>query len=84
VNPIVEVRDLAHRFGKVRALDGMTFEVAPGELYGLVGPDGAGKTTCLRAVAGVLVADEGTVRVDGRASGKSWGTCPSDTACMGT
>jgi len=63
--PAVEARGLRRRFGAVQALDGLTFQVARGELYGLVGPDGAGKTTALRAVAGLLAPDEGEARVLG-------------------
>lgn len=61
--PAVAVRGLVRRFGPVTALDDVSFEVARGELFGLVGPDGAGKTTALRILAGVLRADAGTVRV---------------------
>lgn len=60
------VSNLRHRFGETLALDGMSFDVGPGELYGLVGPDGAGKTTTVRALAGLLEVHEGTVRIDGR------------------
>lgn len=56
---------LFRRFGPVEALRGLTFHVAPGELYGLVGPDGAGKTTAIRTLAGLLDPDEGTARVLG-------------------
>jgi ABC-2 type transport system ATP-binding protein len=63
--PAVEARGLTRRFGGVTALDGLTFEVARGELYGLVGPDGAGKTTAIRAVAGLLAPDAGEARVLG-------------------
>jgi len=50
----ISLRGLTRRFGDVAAVDGLTFDVAPGELFGLVGPDGAGKTTTLRMLAGVL------------------------------
>jgi len=53
-------------FGPVAALDGMTFAVRPGEMLGLVGPDGAGKTTAIRALLGLLPLDGGTARVLGR------------------
>ena len=62
----LEARGLAKRFGAVEALRGVSFAVAPGELYGLVGPDGAGKTTAIRALAGLLVVDGGEARVLGR------------------
>ena len=63
--PIAVVSGLKHHFGATLALNGMSFEVGPGQLYGLVGPDGAGKTTTVRALAGLLEANEGTVRIDG-------------------
>jgi len=50
----IEVRGLTRRFGATVAVDGLDFDVAAGELFGLVGPDGAGKTTTLRMLAGVL------------------------------
>lgn len=50
----IAVRALTRAFGARTAVDGLSFEVAPGELFGLVGPDGAGKTTTLRMLAGVL------------------------------
>ncbi len=64
--PVAVVSGLRHRFGTTVALDGMSFEVRPGELYGLVGPDGAGKTTTVRAMAGLLQPAEGTVRIEGQ------------------
>ncbi|HET9595822.1 MAG TPA: ABC transporter ATP-binding protein [Anaeromyxobacteraceae bacterium] len=61
----LEARALSKRFGAVTALDGLSFEVGRGELFGLVGPDGAGKTTAIRALAGLLVPDGGSARVLG-------------------
>ncbi|BDG04514.1 ABC transporter ATP-binding protein [Anaeromyxobacter oryzae] len=58
-------RGLVRRFGAVTALDGLSFEVGRGELYGLVGPDGAGKTTAIRALAGLIRLDGGEARVLG-------------------
>ncbi len=63
--PAVEARGLFRRFGAVQALAGLTFQVERGELYGLIGPDGAGKTTAIRAVAGLLDPDQGEARVLG-------------------
>lgn len=63
--PAISVAALTKRFGAVTALDGVTFAVSPGELFGLIGPDGAGKTTALRILAGVMAADSGTVQVEG-------------------
>ncbi|KAB2950420.1 MAG: ABC transporter ATP-binding protein [Thermoanaerobaculia bacterium] len=61
----IEVAGLARRFGDTVAVAGLDFEVRPGELFGLVGPDGAGKTTTLRMLAGVLRPSAGDARVDG-------------------
>ena len=65
MTPAVSLRDLTRRFGDVMAVDGLTFDVAPGELFGLVGPDGAGKTTTLRMLAGVLRPSTGDALVGG-------------------
>jgi len=61
----VLARGLTRRFGDLAALDGLDLTVAYGEIFGLVGPDGAGKTTALRILAGILVPDAGAVRVAG-------------------
>jgi len=63
--PAVQCIDLRHSFGETRALDGVTFEVAHGEIFGLLGPNGAGKTTTIRVLATLLPADSGTARVAG-------------------
>jgi ABC-2 type transport system ATP-binding protein len=61
----VRVEGLTRRFGSLTAVDGLTFDVAAGELFGIVGPDGAGKTTTLRMLAGILRPTAGTARVAG-------------------
>ncbi len=61
----IEVVDLVRRFGDLEAIRGIGFEVAEGELYGLIGPDGAGKTTTIRALAGLIGLDGGLVRILG-------------------
>ncbi len=63
--PALEARGLVRRFGAVAALDGLSFSVGRGELFGLVGPDGAGKTTAIRALAGLIRLDAGEARVLG-------------------
>jgi len=63
--PLLEVRDLRMSYGPVRALDGVSFEVAPGEIFGLLGPNGAGKTTLLSIVSGLLQASGGHARLQG-------------------
>ena len=64
--PALEARELVKRFGAVEALRGLSFQVGAGELFGLVGADGAGKTTVLRALAGLIVPEGGEARVLGR------------------
>jgi putative spermidine/putrescine transport system ATP-binding protein len=62
----VTMRDLSRSFGPVRALDGLSLDIAPGELVALLGPSGCGKTTALRILAGFESADSGLVSVDGK------------------
>lgn len=64
---IISVRNLKKSYnkGKVRALNGFSFDVEEGEIYGLIGPDGAGKTTLFRILTTLLLADEGSADVDG-------------------
>ncbi len=64
--PAIETAGLVKVYkGGVRALDGITFQVSPGELFGLLGPNGAGKTTAIRILATLLVMTEGSARVAG-------------------
>src|SRR5512136_3183557 len=61
------LRGLAHRRHRtVRALDGITFSMEPGELVGYIGPNGAGKSTTVKVLAGILVPDGGRCEVVGR------------------
>jgi ABC-2 type transport system ATP-binding protein len=54
---------VTRRYGAVTAIDALSFSVHPGEMFGLIGPDGAGKTTTIRLACGLMAADKGTVRV---------------------
>jgi len=63
--PVVEFTSVYKRFGGTTALDGVSFEVRSGEMFGLIGPDGAGKTTALRLVCGLVRPDRGHVRLFG-------------------
>ncbi len=62
---LLETKDLVRTFRSVRAVDGLNLEVRAGEMIGLVGPDGAGKTTTMRLLCGALQATSGTIRVAG-------------------
>jgi ABC-2 type transport system ATP-binding protein len=63
--PIVEASALIKRFDAVAAVDGLSFAVDRGEIFGLVGPDGAGKTATMRMLAGVMKPDAGSIIIDG-------------------
>jgi ABC-2 type transport system ATP-binding protein len=63
---IVEARGVTKWFGETTALDAVDFVVSPGVVHGLLGPNGAGKTTLLSALFGLVLPDEGTVRLFGR------------------
>src|SRR5580704_7065304 len=62
----IDVCDLVKHYGAVEAVRGITFDVRAGEIFGLIGPDGAGKTTTFQILAGVMNATSGTVNVFGR------------------
>jgi ABC-2 type transport system ATP-binding protein len=63
---MIQAIQLTRRFDKLTAVDHVNFEVAKGEIVGLVGPDGAGKTTTMRMLAGLLDPTEGEIRIAGR------------------
>lgn len=65
--PHLAVTDVSKRFGGVQALDGVSFEVARGEVMALVGDNGAGKSTLMKILAGAYGADEGAFMLDGKA-----------------
>ncbi|MBI3044949.1 MAG: ABC transporter ATP-binding protein [Betaproteobacteria bacterium] len=66
MSAVVSVRGLVKRFGKVLAVDEVSFEIAEREFFSLLGPSGCGKTTTLRCVAGLETADAGTIEIGGR------------------
>jgi ABC-2 type transport system ATP-binding protein len=61
----IEVKNLTKSFGKVKALNGLTFNVKRGELYALLGPNGAGKSTTLKILVGLLKPDGGYAKIEG-------------------
>lgn len=62
IAPAVEARAVRKRFGEVTALDGLTLSIRAGEIYGLLGPNGSGKTTFIRALAALIRPDDGEIR----------------------
>ena len=63
--PIIVVRNLRKRYGSLTAVDGVSFDVAEGEVFGILGPNGAGKTTTLEMIEGMRPIDEGSAMIDG-------------------
>jgi ABC-2 type transport system ATP-binding protein len=63
--PIVEVSSLQKRFGDFTAVDGISFEIHPGEILGLLGPNGAGKTTTIQMLLGLITPTAGSIRMFG-------------------
>jgi ABC-2 type transport system ATP-binding protein len=63
--PIIVAKDLRKRYGTLQAVDGVSFEVAEGEVFGILGPNGAGKTTTLEMIEGMRPIDSGSAIVDG-------------------
>jgi len=62
---MIEARELTRAYGHTRAVDGLSFTVAPGDIVGFLGPNGAGKTTTMRMLVGALAATSGSARVAG-------------------
>ena len=60
--PIVVVKEISKSYGKVEALKEVSFAVEQGEIFGLIGPDGAGKSTLFRILTTLLLADKGTAQ----------------------
>ena len=67
MSPVLSVRDLSKSFGGIHAVRGVSFDVAKGEILGLIGPNGSGKSTLFNCILGQLAPTSGEVRLDGRA-----------------
>lgn len=67
--PLLQVQGLTKNFGVFRALDGVSFDVMPGEVLGLVGPNGSGKTTCINIITGLYRPDGGSISYRGHSVG---------------
>ena len=64
-DPVVSIREVTHRYRRVLALDGISLDIPPGIMVGIVGPDGVGKSTLLGLIAGAKKMQEGRVTVLG-------------------
>ena len=82
LRPAAKVSALVKSFGTARALDGISATLPAGQILGLVGPDGAGKTTLIRLFAGLMVPTAGTVEVLGRTPQAEGGTTQAETGYM--
>ena len=69
MNPILECRGLSKHFGGVTALDGVTFQLSPGRIVGLLGPNGSGKTTLIKLANDLLAPTYGDILIDGMRPG---------------
>ncbi|HEY6514098.1 MAG TPA: ATP-binding cassette domain-containing protein, partial [Burkholderiaceae bacterium] len=65
-DPVLKVTDLKKCYGAIRAVDGVSFEVMPGEIFGVIGPNGSGKTTMFNSVLGQIAPDAGRIELNGR------------------
>ncbi len=66
MEPVVSVKNLTKRFGKITAVNGILFDIQEGEIFGLLGPNGAGKTTTIQMLLGVLTPDAGEISIFGK------------------
>jgi branched-chain amino acid transport system ATP-binding protein len=80
-DPLLRVEDISISFGGLKALNGVSFEVYPGEIVAIIGPNGAGKTTMLNVINGVYTPDEGRVFFEGKERPRKMN--PHHVAAMG-
>jgi branched-chain amino acid transport system ATP-binding protein len=72
IGPLLKVAGLKKAYGAIKAVDGVSFEVMPGEIFGVIGPNGSGKTTMFNSVLGQIDPDEGSIQLNGHdITGKS-------------
>jgi branched-chain amino acid transport system ATP-binding protein len=85
VQALLEIRDLTMDFGGLRAIDGVTLNVSPGEIVALIGPNGAGKTTLFNCVTGVYRPSAGTIHIQppGRSRQRLDGLAPHRVTALG-
>ncbi|WP_245499928.1 ATP-binding cassette domain-containing protein, partial [Mesorhizobium sp. M4B.F.Ca.ET.089.01.1.1] len=65
--PILTARGLTKRYGRVTALDNADFDLYPGEILAVIGDNGAGKSSLIKAISGAAVPDEGEIKLEGKA-----------------
>jgi len=65
VSAVIDVRDVVKRFGALTAVDGVSFAIEPGEVFGMLGPNGSGKTTTIRMMCGLMSHTSGAIQVAG-------------------
>ena len=83
--PIVQARGLVKRYGRVVALDNADFDLLPGEILAVIGDNGAGKSSLIRALSGAMIPDAGEIRLNGeKVSFQSPTTCSSGVNCAAT
>ncbi|WP_165217416.1 ABC transporter ATP-binding protein [Affinirhizobium pseudoryzae] len=68
-DPVLEIRDLRKSFGALKATDGVSIDLYPGEIHALIGPNGAGKSTLIHQICGTLRQDSGSIRLAGEEIG---------------
>ena len=66
MEPILTARGLVKRYGRVTALDHADFDLYPGEILAVIGDNGAGKSSLIKAISGAVMPDEGEIRLDGK------------------
>ncbi|OJY62927.1 MAG: sugar ABC transporter ATP-binding protein [Rhizobium sp. 60-20] len=66
VEPILTARGLVKRYGRVTALDNADFDLYPGEILAVIGDNGAGKSSLIKAISGAVIPDEGEIKLDGK------------------
>jgi ABC-2 type transport system ATP-binding protein len=78
MQPVLSVRNIVKKYGKVVAVDGISFDVVHGEILGFLGPNGAGKTTTIKMLCGLLSPDSGEIRKEGGKTDMTVGICPQN------
>ncbi|HKW83665.1 MAG TPA: ATP-binding cassette domain-containing protein, partial [Burkholderiaceae bacterium] len=64
--PLLKVSGLKKSYGAIKAVDGVSFEVMPGEIFGVIGPNGSGKTTMFNSVLGQIAPNAGSIELNGK------------------